>query len=93
MLMTEEQMDYQEVRLDGGGSNDNGAPLLLHDRMLLPHWQEFADALKGYQLDPTAYGGHMFTTTNLQLHPSVLAILQEAFDTIRFKKLECEILR
>ena len=89
ILLTGEQMDYQEVCLDGGGYNDNGAPLLLHDDMLLPHWGEFACALKGYKIEePTAYGGHRFTTSNVQLHPTVLAMLKEAFHAVHFKKLE-----
>ena len=67
--------------------NSESDIVLLHDNILLPHWEEFADALKCYKLDPKGYGDQMFSTENVQLHSSVLDMLKEAFDDIQFKTL------
>lgn len=68
-LKSGEKMDCQMVTLTGGkGANEDDIQIR-HDDILLPHWKEFTEALKGYKFDPDAHGECLFTITNVQLRP------------------------
>jgi len=61
---------------------------LRHADILLPHWQEFVDALQQYQryghCNDHAIG--LFIIQNIELHPKVLAILAPVLKTLSMKK-------
>ena len=54
------------------GANDS---VLLHDDALLPHWEEFANALQLYR-NPEA--SHNCAINNIQLTPSIISLLTPA---------------
>jgi len=62
---------------------------MLHDDIMLPHWKEFADALKQYQKfdHRKDYGIQGFRIGNLQLQQEVLDMLTPALQTLDIKYL------
>ena len=58
-----------------GGFDEGDDTVLLHDDALLPHWQEFANALQLYQ-NPEA--SHRLSIYNMQLTSSVIDLLTPA---------------
>lgn len=66
----------------GGGFDEDDDTLLLHDGVLLPHWQEFANALQLYQ---KSEGTHTLCIYNMQLPSSVIDLLAPA---LRDKSIE-----
>ena len=58
-----------------GGFDGGDDTVLLHDDALLPHWQEFANALQLYQNHEAS---HNFGICNLQLPSSVMDLLTPA---------------
>lgn len=60
------------ITLKGGCLDPNGL-ILRHDNILLPHWQEFANALRQYTHEP---GYHdVFRLSDVELHSSVVDML------------------
>ena len=61
---------------------------LLHDDILLPHWQEFADALKQYQKynHREDYGIEGFVISSVQLHQNVISMLAPILHTVKLNK-------
>ena len=57
-------------------------PALRHDDVLLPHWNEFANALKQYShdLEEKEKNDRIIYIHNVELPPTVLSILQPALD-------------
>ena len=53
--------------------------VLLHDDALLPHWNEFANALQLYQ-NPEAF--HRLSICNVQLSSSVIGLLTPALKNV-----------
>mmetsp|Transcript_27108 Transcript_27108/g.58089 ORF Transcript_27108/g.58089 Transcript_27108/m.58089 type:complete len:355 (+) Transcript_27108:91-1155(+) len=72
----------QDIELDG---DEEGDPLImLHNEMLLPHWQEFVDAL---QLYTHSEASNTFSISNVQLTPVIFNMLAPALKGKRFKLL------
>ena len=51
-------------------------PALQHDDALLPHWNEFVDALKQYKHESGKKRDRIIYIHNVELHPTVLSLLQ-----------------
>ena len=63
--------------------------IFFHDNLLLPYWREFVNALVQYQKfsHRETYGMDSFIIWNVELHPSVLAMLSRALKTLPMKGL------
>jgi len=66
------------VRFDEGGNQ----LVMLHNAILLPHWQEFIDAL---QLYTHSEASNTFSISNVQLTPVIFNMLAPALKGKRFK--------
>eukprot|EP00571_Detonula_confervacea_P010196 CAMPEP_0172307744 /NCGR_PEP_ID=MMETSP1058-20130122/8529_1 /TAXON_ID=83371 /ORGANISM="Detonula confervacea, Strain CCMP 353" /LENGTH=501 /DNA_ID=CAMNT_0013019993 /DNA_START=23 /DNA_END=1524 /DNA_ORIENTATION=+ len=68
--------------------NDESETVLPHGELLLPHWQEFTNALQLYHQSDTGrpFDFEVFSICNIQLSPFVLDTLTQALKMIRFER-------
>jgi len=76
----------ETLKISNGGLNTN--ILLLHDDILLPHWKEFADALKQYQkfVYREDYGIERLFIWNIELNREVLDMVAPVLKTTTITK-------